>query len=108
MPVKESIISAASLLIVAVLAGCSASSPADGSPPAAGSPPATPVPSSHPPFAFRVVGVHPVPPNGSQDTHAQTPEAECDSATFAADQALGVRVTNGFTLARFPAAATVV
>jgi hypothetical protein len=99
MPAKELIISAASLLIVAVLAGCSAASPA------AGSPPATPVPSSHPPFAFSVAGVRPVPPNGSQDTHAQTPNTECDSATFAADQALGVRVADGFTLARFPVSA---
>ena len=46
-----------------------------------------------------------MPSNASQDTHAQTPKAECDSATFAADKALGVRVTNGFTLARFPASA---
>jgi hypothetical protein len=99
MPAKESIISAASLCIVAVLPGCSTA------PPAAGSPPATTVPSSAAPFAFRVVGVHPVPPNGSQDTHAQTPKAACDSATLAADQALGARVAHGFALARFPASA---
>ena len=112
MPAKESITSAASLCLVAVLSGCaavlsgcSAAPPAAGSPPSAGSPPATTAPSSRAPFAFSVVGVHPVPPNGSQDTHAQTPKAECDDATFAADEALGVRVADGFTLARFPVSA---
>jgi hypothetical protein len=99
MPAKESITFAASLCIVAVLSGCSAASPT------AGPSPATSVPSPDAPVAFSVVGVRPVPPNGSQDTHAQTPKAECDSATFAADQALGVRVADGFTLARFPASA---
>jgi hypothetical protein len=99
MPARESIISAASLCIVAALSGCSAASPA------AGSPSATTVPSAHAAFAFTVVGVHPVPPNGSQDTHAQTPKAGCDSATFAADEALGVKVADGFALADFPASA---
>ena len=46
-----------------------------------------------------------MPPNGSQDTHAQTPEAECDGATFGADEALGVRVARGFDLAGYPASA---
>jgi hypothetical protein len=106
IPAKESIISAAFLRIVAVLAGCVAvlAGCSDASP-AAGSPPATSAPSSHAPFTFSVVGARPVPPNGSQDTHAQTPKAECDSATFAADEALGVRVANGFALASFPASA---
>jgi hypothetical protein len=99
MPAKESIISAASLCIVAALSGCSAASPA------AGSPSATTVPSADAAFAFTVVGVHPVPPNGSQDTHAQTPKAGCDSATFAADEALGVKVADGFALANFPTSA---
>jgi hypothetical protein len=44
-------------------------------------------------------------PNGSQDTHAQTPKTVCDRARFAADEALGVKVTQGFTLAGFPASA---
>jgi hypothetical protein len=44
-------------------------------------------------------------PNGSQDTHRHTPKAGCDGATFAADQALGVRVADGFALAGFPASA---
>jgi hypothetical protein len=56
-------------------------------------------------FAFTVVGVRPVLPSGSQDTHAQTPGAGCDGATFAADQAVGVRVADGFALAGFPASA---
>ena len=52
-----------------------------------------------------MAGVNPVPPNGSQDTHAQTPGASCDSATLAADHALGVKVARGFVLANFPVAA---
>jgi hypothetical protein len=99
MPTKESIIAAASLCIVAALSGCSAASPAAGSPSAAA------VPSAGAAFAFTVVGVHPVPPNGSHDTHAQTPKAGCDSARFAADEVLGVKVADGFALAGFPASA---
>ena len=99
MPAKESILCAASLCIAAVLSGCSAASPA------AGSPPATALPSPDTPFAFSVAGVHPVLPNGSQDTHAQTPKAACDSTTFAADEALGAKVAHGFALARFPVSA---
>ena len=56
-------------------------------------------------MAFTVAGVRPVLPSGSQDTHAQTPDASCDSATFAADEALGVKVAHGFALANFPASA---
>jgi hypothetical protein len=43
-------------------------------------------------------------PGGSQDTHAHT-TASCDSATLAADKALGVRVAHGFALADLPASA---
>ncbi|MDQ2815748.1 MAG: hypothetical protein M3Z75_28855, partial [Actinomycetota bacterium] len=56
-------------------------------------------------LAFTVAGVHPVPPNGSQDTYPPAPDASCDSATFAADHALGVKVAGGFALAGFPASA---
>jgi hypothetical protein len=97
MSAKESIVSATSLCIAAALSGCSAASPATES--------ATTVPSAKAAFAFNVVGVHPVPRNGSQDTHAQTPKAGCDSAAFAADEALGVKVADGFALAGFPASA---
>ena len=106
-PAKEPIIAGVSLCVVAllsggvaVLSGCSAPPPATGSPPATAVPSATRAPS-----AFSVTGVRPVPRNGSQDTHAQTPEAVCDRATLTADQALGVRVADGFALARFPASA---
>ena len=44
-------------------------------------------------------------PSGSQDTHAQTPKAGCDSAAFAVDKALGRKVSLGFALAGFPASA---
>jgi hypothetical protein len=44
-------------------------------------------------------------PNGSQDTHAATPGAVCDSAEFAKDMSIGQRVAYGFRLAGFPAAA---
>jgi hypothetical protein len=47
-----------------------------------------------------------VPPNGSQDTHAQTPAAACDRTTFSADRALAVKVADGFALAGFPASAS--
>ena len=99
MPAKELIISAASLCVVAALPGCSAASSSAGSPV-----PAT-AHSARPAFAFTVAGVRPVPPSGSQDTHAQTPEASCDSSEFAADKALGARVAHGFALADFPASA---
>lgn len=55
--------------------------------------------------AFTVAGVHPVLPSGSQDTHAQTPEASCDTSTLPADHALGVKVAHGFALANLPASA---
>jgi hypothetical protein len=87
----------AALCVAAALPGCSASQPAASTP--AGSPSA----ASRP--AFTVTGVHPVAPSGSQDTHAQTPGASCDSATFAADRAVGVKVARGFALTGFPVAA---
>ena len=104
---KAPVISVAFLCMVATLPGCSAASPAAGSPraagslPAPGSPSATAVPSAGAAFAFTVVGVRPVPPNGSQDTHAQAPAAGCDSVRFAADKALGIKVAGGFALAGF-------
>ena len=99
MLAKEPIIVAAFLCVVAALPGCSAASPAAGSAPAAAGSSASAA------FAFTVVGVHPVPPNGSQDTHAQTPKAGCDRARFAADKVLGSQVADGFAVAGFPAAA---
>jgi hypothetical protein len=106
IPAKESISSATFLCIVAVLSGCVALLPGcSAAPPAAGSPPATATPSPDAPLTFSVVGVHPVLSNGSQDTHAQTPEAGCDGAAFTADEALGARVAHGFALAGFPASA---
>jgi hypothetical protein len=111
MPAKEAIISAASLCVLAALPGCSAS----GSSSAAGSPaPATVHSAAHSSgaahsakaaVAFTVTGDRPVLPGGSQDTHAQTPNARCDSRTFAADKALGARVASGFAFAGFPVSA---
>jgi hypothetical protein len=43
--------------------------------------------------------------NGSQDTHAATPDATCDSSQLAADQAVGNEVVDGFGLENFPTAA---
>jgi hypothetical protein len=99
MPAKRPVICAAFLCMVAALPGCSASSPAAGPPPAAA------VPSAGAAVAFTVAGTRPVPPNGSQDTHAQTPNAACDGARFAAGEVLGSNVAAGFALAGFPAAA---
>jgi hypothetical protein len=105
MPSKESVIAAASLCVVAALPGCSAA----GSPPAAGSPEPTAghsaTHSATATLAFTVAGDRPVLPSGSQDTHAHTPNARCDSATLAADKDLGARVARAFALAGFPASA---
>jgi hypothetical protein len=79
--------------------------PAAGRGPAITASSASSASSAEAAVAFTVAGIRSVPPNGSQDTHAQTPEAGCGSATFAADEALGIRVANGFALANFPVAA---
>jgi hypothetical protein len=108
MPSKESVIAAASLCVAAALPGCSAAGPTASSS-AAGSPaPATAhsaADSAGAAFAFTVTGDRPVLPSGSQDTHAHTPNARCDSATLAADKDLGARVARAFALAGFPASA---
>lgn len=105
VPAKESVIRAAAVCLAASLSGCSQASPATGSPSAAPVHAATPSSSADAGRAFTVAGDRPVLPNGSQDTHAQTPNATCDSATFSADKALGLKVAAGFALANFPAAA---
>jgi hypothetical protein len=99
IPGRKPVSSAVSLCVAAALSGCSAASPSAG--------PASPAPvrSAAPAVAFTVAGVHPVLPSGSQDTHAQTPQVSCDSATFAADKALGARVAREFALADLPASA---
>jgi hypothetical protein len=109
MPAKESVIAAASLCVIAALPGCSAA----GSSSAAGSPVSTAghsathsaTHSARAPVAFTIAGDRPVLRSGSQDTHAQTPNARCDSATLAADKDLGARVVRAFALAGFPASA---
>jgi hypothetical protein len=98
VPVKQAVITAISLFAAAVLPGCSASSVNPSPSAATGRPVSAAV-------TFTVAGVHPVLPSGSQDTHAQTPRANCDSATFAADKVLGAKLADGFALAGFPAAA---
>jgi hypothetical protein len=109
LPAKESIISAASLCAVAALSGCSAVSSTGSALPttvhSTGSASPTTAHSAEAGPAFTVAGNRPVLPSGSQDTHAQTPETSCDSATFAADEALGVKVAAGFTLANLPVSA---
>jgi len=100
-PVSRPVISAAAAVgLAVVVSSCSATSSAAGS--------ASPTPghSTGSGFAFTVAGSNPVPPNGSQDTHAQTPGTSCDSATFSADEAVGATVLRGFALANFPVAAT--
>ncbi len=94
----------AAFLCVAAVPGCSAASPAAGSAPAAGVSAGAGA-SASAASAFTVAGARPVPPNSSQDTHAQTPTAACDSARFAADQVVGVKVGEGFAVAGFPVAA---
>jgi hypothetical protein len=99
VPVKDLAGFVASLCVVAVLTGCSAGSTAAGHRAANATKPAAAAP------VFTVAGDRPVLPSGSQDTHAQTPGAACDSAVFVSDEATGMKVADGFTLAGFPAAA---
>jgi hypothetical protein len=108
----KSVIAAASLCVAAALPGCSGAAPSAA--PSSADPPvpttvhSTAHPTAHPAkagFAFTVAGDRPVLPGGSQDTHAQTPNARCDSRTFAADKALGARVASGFAFAGFPVSA---
>ena len=104
IPAKESVIAAASLCVAAALPGCSSAAPSAADPPL----PTTVHSTAHPAkavFAFTVAGDRPVRPSGSQDTHAQTPNARCDSATFAADKALGARLARAFALADLPVSA---
>jgi hypothetical protein len=110
MRIKEPVICTAFLCLVAALPGCWAAPPAAGSAPAgstptAGSAPTAVDPSAGVAGAFTVAGTRPVPPNASQDTHAQTPKAGCDSVKFAADEVVGLNVANGFALAGLPASA---
>jgi hypothetical protein len=90
---------AASLCVVVALAGCSTASTATGHPATDPAHSAAAIP------VLTVAGDRPVLPGGSQDTHAQTPGAVCDSATFTSDEAKGAKVAEGFALAGFPAAA---
>src|SRR5215831_18581804 len=94
MLTKKPVIGAAFLCMVAALPGCSAASQAAGSPRAA-------VSSAGAAVAFTIAGARPVPPSGSQDTHAQTPKAVCDSARFAADEILATKVAEGFVASGF-------
>jgi hypothetical protein len=104
MLAKGVVIAAASLCVAAALPGCSAPAPSAADPPVS----TTVHSAAHPAraaFAFTVAGDRPVLPSGSQDTHAQTPNARCDSATLAADKDLGARVARAFALAGFPTSA---
>ncbi|HEY3954923.1 MAG TPA: hypothetical protein VGM53_16240 [Streptosporangiaceae bacterium] len=76
-----------------------------GPPAPAATPHVTSTPSRARPWTFAVSGDHPVPTNGSQDTHAATPAAVCDRAEFSKYMSTGRHVADGFTLAGFPAAA---
>jgi hypothetical protein len=89
----------AALCVTAALSGCSRAA-GTSAPPSV-----TPAFSTSSGNAFTVAGVNPVDPNGSMDTHAQTPNAGCDSATFLRDKAVGDEVAAGFAVANFPVAA---
>jgi hypothetical protein len=105
IPANGRALSALSLCLGAALLGCSAGPQATGPATSAHAAPSSPAASATAAFAFTVAGNHPVPPNASQDTHAQVPEAACDSATFASDEAVGSEVADGFAVAKFPVAA---
>jgi len=105
---RQRIVSAAVLCVTVLLpvlpsvAGCSGT-PATLAAPGIRASTAVPRASSMP--GFTVTGVRPVLPNGSQDTHAQSGGAECDSARFAVDKNLGEHIADGFAAANFPAGA---
>ena len=108
MPVPEPVLFAASVCLAAALPGCSAASSSSAGPSVPTAVHSTAHSAGHATgaaFVFTVAGTRPVPPGGSQDTHAQTPDVGCDSATFAADKALGARVAHGFALANLPVSA---
>jgi hypothetical protein len=103
------IVSVASLCVISALSvSCSAASrvASTSTSTSTSTSPAAPSPAARADGAFTVAGARPVVPNGSQDTHTATPEAACDSTTFAADEAVGNEVADGFSAARFPAAAS--
>jgi len=104
---------AAACAVAALSAGCSATPTPTGPAPvtttASAAPTASPAPTAsvRPADAvtpFTVAGDNPVTPNGSQDTHAATPDATCDGAQLKADQSLGASIADGFSLEGFPAA----
>lgn len=105
VPVTGLVIAVMSVSVIAVLPGCSAASPTAQSRPAVTRHSAVAGHSAGTGAGFIVAGSRPVLPSGSQDTHAQTPGANCDSAALAADKALGVKVASGFALAGFAASA---
>jgi hypothetical protein len=98
-PPKRPVIAAVAACAVALLAGCSAASPA------AGAPSAVPSHSPRAATAFTVAGNRPVLPSGSQDTDTRTPGTTCDSATLTIDKALGTRIADGFRLTGYSASA---
>jgi hypothetical protein len=97
------ICSAVLSLAAALALSCCGSPDPPASAPAAPHVRQTPAPART--WTFTVSGDHPVPTNGSQDTHAATPGAVCDHAHFSKAMSIGRRVAGGFTLAGFPAAA---
>jgi len=101
LPVRESVPVAVAMCAAMALSGCSAPSAA-GSADAATRPSTT---SQRTAAGFTVAGVRPVLASGSQDTHAQTPGARCDSSTFATDKSLGTKIAAGFALAGYTASA---
>jgi hypothetical protein len=97
-------------VLAAALAGCSASSPPRPASSGTEHPavhatvhPIGPAHLTEP--ASTIAGTHPVPPNGSQDTHAQTPATSCDRTTLATDKALGGKIAAGFVSASLPVSA---
>jgi hypothetical protein len=92
---RRIIAAAAPGLLAALAASCSAASPLPAPGRAAGGT-----------AAFTVSGTHPVPVNGSQDTSAAAAGAACDASRLSADRALGAEIAGGFSVAGFPAAAT--
>jgi hypothetical protein len=94
----------AAAFLAAALAGCSTSPAARPASSATGHSAGAASPTE-PASAITIAGTHPVPPNGSQDTHAQTPATSCDRTTLATDKALGGKIAAGFVSASLPVSA---
>jgi hypothetical protein len=106
-PLRRRTATVAVPIVMMLLCATACSGPSASPVPAASAAPTTPrAPRTTAAWRFTVSGAHPVPGNGSQDTHAQAAGATCDSGQLTAYQHLGNGIAAGFAASDFPAAAS--